>query len=497
VALHLKDPENQNSHSLIMPVTVRPSSNLPRLIHKHRQKHEPDRRNHFSDMCPKEDDKVRAILASSFDSDPPSQLTISSANGFVIGALKAYNEHHHLILRPDDIWLAVLTQLSFYLNRHAEALRPVFRPGTTANTKSPITAISLAALTKKNHPSSSHGGIEELALTLSSHLSAHLSPPGLAAWVTPGFSTSTTTDAAAAAIIMAGAFRSYFNYAFVFFCGMPSVTLQGTRADWVSLRERMNGIIPALFGHDAASQLGGSEEEVRRFHGLVAPVLDWMVRTFDAAPGDGEVVDFWARMVHESGGSGVHYISGWLTAFCFWDADGVSLHAKMTDGSGGVEVDTEDVTKPGCRLGDMVYHRVESGAVPVGWAGALVDVVDEVGGAYQVMLVAGSMGLRVSSSGERLDRNWEDQSCLTVRTDADGTRRTEKGEVDDVSGRRRDPEMEAEIGMDTLQPIVGWWMYEVATEEDNGDDYWNAETEEMWEPAGLAVRMKSVVSLSI
>jgi hypothetical protein len=100
-------------------------------------------------MCPKEDGKVRAILASSFDSDYPSSTPIiSSANGFVLGALKAYNNHHHFTIRPDDIWLAILTQLSFYLNRHAEALRPVFQPNTAANTKCQVTALSLEALTK-------------------------------------------------------------------------------------------------------------------------------------------------------------------------------------------------------------------------------------------------------------------------------------------------------------------------------------------------------------
>ncbi|KAK5654562.1 hypothetical protein OQA88_7191 [Cercophora sp. LCS_1] len=469
---------------------------MPRLIRQYDYKHEPDRRNRFSDMCPKEDDKVRAILASSFDADhPPSASSspiISSANGFVLGALKAYNKHHHFVIRPDDIWLAILTQLSFYINRQADALRPVFRPNTAAaakiDAKPRITAISLSPLlatnTKRDPNPNSSSHIEQMALALASTLSANLSPPGIANWITPTFTTSTTTDAAAAAIIMAGAFRSYFNYAFVFYCGMPSVTLQGSRGDWVSILERSERI-PEFFGGGEATA-----EEVRHFQALLGPVLKGMVRTFDE-PDAEDVLDFWAKMVHESGGSGTHYISGWLTAFCFWDADGVSLYGKMTDKGGGVEVDTENGGKPGCRLGDVVYHRVESGGIPVGWAGAPVDVVDERGDVWKVMLVAGSMGLRVSSSGERLDRNWEDQSCLKVSTDADGTRKTERGEVHNVSGRRRDAEMEAEVGMDTLQPVIGWWMYETATEGDDGDDYWKAETEEMWEPAGLAARMKT------
>ena len=38
----------------------------------------------------------------------------------------AYNLHHHLRIRPEDVWLSILTQLSFYINAHAEELRGKF-----------------------------------------------------------------------------------------------------------------------------------------------------------------------------------------------------------------------------------------------------------------------------------------------------------------------------------------------------------------------------------
>ena len=49
-----------------------------------------------------------------------------SANGFVHGAILAYNEHHHLHIRPEDIWFAIISQLSFFINAHAEELRHTF-----------------------------------------------------------------------------------------------------------------------------------------------------------------------------------------------------------------------------------------------------------------------------------------------------------------------------------------------------------------------------------
>jgi len=52
--------------------------------------------------------------------------TLPANNGFVNAVTQAYNEHHHLILRPDDIWLSIMTQFSFYLNARAEEFRSKF-----------------------------------------------------------------------------------------------------------------------------------------------------------------------------------------------------------------------------------------------------------------------------------------------------------------------------------------------------------------------------------
>ncbi|EIW77683.1 hypothetical protein CONPUDRAFT_167773 [Coniophora puteana RWD-64-598 SS2] len=40
--------------------------------------------------------------------------------------LEAYNQHCALVLRPDDVWLAILTQFSFFVNAHAEELHSAF-----------------------------------------------------------------------------------------------------------------------------------------------------------------------------------------------------------------------------------------------------------------------------------------------------------------------------------------------------------------------------------
>ena len=47
-------------------------------------------------------------------------------HGLVQTISEAYLEQRALVLRPDDIWLTILTQFSLYVNEHAEELRHKF-----------------------------------------------------------------------------------------------------------------------------------------------------------------------------------------------------------------------------------------------------------------------------------------------------------------------------------------------------------------------------------
>jgi hypothetical protein len=55
-----------------------------------------------------------------------SDHIISYGNSFVEGVMRAFQQDLHLVLRPDDVWLAISTQFSFYVNRNAEILRTLF-----------------------------------------------------------------------------------------------------------------------------------------------------------------------------------------------------------------------------------------------------------------------------------------------------------------------------------------------------------------------------------
>jgi Domain of unknown function (DUF4419) len=49
-----------------------------------------------------------------------SQMTrpcINTNNGFLDSVMFAYNYHHALMLTPDDIWIAIMVQFSFFMEK--------------------------------------------------------------------------------------------------------------------------------------------------------------------------------------------------------------------------------------------------------------------------------------------------------------------------------------------------------------------------------------------
>lgn len=61
-----------------------------------------------------------------FHTAPTNPVHPHLDNGFVGAAFQAYSYHHGLILRPDDVWLALMIAFASYVNAHAEEMRLLF-----------------------------------------------------------------------------------------------------------------------------------------------------------------------------------------------------------------------------------------------------------------------------------------------------------------------------------------------------------------------------------
>lgn len=356
----------------------------------------PDAEKLLEQSCPKHYRRCNRLIQSSFAASDFRESHVSpSDNGFVWAAHDAYSQHHHLVIRPEDVWFAILTQLSFYINGHAEELRSFFVA----------------------HEGQQHLELEVDVLDFGliadkmTHLIAkNVVDPGLRDWVMPSFSTTSDSDKVVGAILFMGAMQKYFSYGVCVTCGIPSVTLLGEVDDWKDILARIDKI--ELLG-----------EEPVQFAKMLRPIAEHMVLSFET-PESFEVIEFWNTIIHRvSLSSGTDYLTGWLTAFCFWDEDG---KAKTF----GREM-----------FGGITYPTVEVDKVPAGTASVPITVTD--GRTYEATMVAGSVGIAATSSdGARL----QDETTP-------GTAPTSSSE----SGEQRGAQS---VVRDTIQPLSGWWVCE-------------------------------------
>lgn len=366
-----------------MPVTIVPATHSASLIGPSRPA--ANSRDLLNRACPREGNKCVELLQSSFDSNLKAAVK-PSANGFVHGAIQAYSNHHHLHIRPEDIWFAIISQLSFYINRHAEELRELF---VTHEGKKDLVV---------TFPTGTRYMIDfgVFAEEISRLVQENVVDPSLRQWVMPAFTTTTRQDNIIASILLMGVTQQYFHFKWKIACGLPSVTLLGEKRDWELIHHRLDKL--ETFG-----------VEPSQFCNLLRPVLSCFVKSFDE-PASEDTVNFWQRIAHyHMGGSGPSYYSGWITAFCFWNEDGESLHAISSPYGETL------------RLDGVAYHWVDSTEVPSGYSSVPVTV-DDNGDLFDAMMVAGSVGINCTSDGDEL---------------ADGI-----------------------VGLNTISAETGWWMFE-------------------------------------
>ena len=202
---------------------------------------------------------------------------------------------------------------------------------------------------------------------------------------------------------MMGTLQKYFTYRFTVHCGIPSMTLLGERSDWEDILARLEKL----------KTLGN---EPTYWYHLLKPVVTRFVMTFDK-PASPEITDFWTRIIHRKGGSGIDRITGWLTAFCLWKEDGQLLY----DPNGFTNGRSKGARKQDLCLDGQTYGRFDMEDLPRGYSTVPVTYNDN-GDEFETILLAGSVGIKCSSSGK-----------LTA---------------------------EGQTGLDTLQPMSGWWIYE-------------------------------------
>lgn len=165
-------------------------------------------------------DPKKQLVTSSFMND---SLKYLGQDVFFQMMVEAFADHRSVVLSPDVIWLLISQQFSHYVNKDPEALRDklVDHEGK----------LSLVVKSEKDllaKDADWNAVIDDFSRQIKANTKGNV-----AEMITANFSTTRQTERLASEIVLMDAVKPYFEYIVMYIaCGIPSITLQGTPADW-------------------------------------------------------------------------------------------------------------------------------------------------------------------------------------------------------------------------------------------------------------------------
>ncbi|PKS10688.1 hypothetical protein jhhlp_002444 [Lomentospora prolificans] len=348
------------------------------------------------------------VLMSSLDFEDITEETglQPSADSFLRGALQAWGQHLHLVIRPEEVWFTILVQMNFYMNTHAEDIRKLFVDHEGQETIKVQDFTWYLVLERFQY-----------------EIQDRVKTDWLLDWIQPNFTTTTDSDRMTANVLMMGLMKAYFKFEGEVICGLPSVTLLGEKSDWEALYDKI----------DRLSEFGVEPTE---YQARLRPILSRFVKTFDEPDSD-EIKDFWnSIVVAEAGwvcGDPPYYLNGWLTGFWYWDANGKEF-ARNEYGA--------------AQYDGVTYAKVSISKLPVAYAQAPFVMIDfrDVD-RFEAMVLAGTLGKRVTEG-------YPDGYIDAYKRAAKAKRVGDDDEEDEAIEVDDDPTHHG-----TIQPSSGWLLY--------------------------------------
>lgn len=213
-------------------------------------------------------------------------LPMGIKNGLVSAVHASFSHHMPLVLSPDDIWLAIAQGFAAHVNAHVEELRKHF----VAHQGKVHIEIQRDHFVKGSAANDWPGCFAEFSDRIGEYIGKKRD------LLVSSFSTTGVIEKAASEVVLMDAMSAYFSYGVSTACGIPSVTLLGTVADWEQVRTR-------------AAVL--AEFECKPWVEALLPVLDQFVA---AAKGRADTT-FWQSFYKYRSGSGSSDVSGWINTF--------------------------------------------------------------------------------------------------------------------------------------------------------------------------------------
>jgi hypothetical protein len=250
----------------------------------------------------------------------------ASQDSLVRGAIDAGAKHQHLVIQPQDVWLTILKQLSFYMRKHKDD-KEVAENWDNREGKATESLFTMM--------------LNGMATWTRDQFNLRSKSDWLLDWVRPDFTTvsnhpygiiqNSSEEMLGHALLMATPSPSSEDIpAFPCKNGFPSITLNGTQNDWKKILGKL----------DSLEKFG---KEPRIYSRLLRAVLSRFVETFDK-PNDPAIRLFWNDIVtvtaRQNLCSTTNLITGWINAFHMWDPAGnLAITANVVTASEAVQLD--------------------------------------------------------------------------------------------------------------------------------------------------------------
>lgn len=245
--------------------------------------------------------------ATNFSSEYSDSIAWTRTAGFVDTIFYAYRQHHNVIIRPDDIWTAIVVQFSLYVNANAEALRHSFVNFEGKQTLK-------VEFRSRIHQVDMRDFIQAIMNLIDENIK-----PSVYNWILPNFTTTTENDKLTTGVAMMATLQNFFDYEFWgIICGIPEVTILGTVEDWREIRARVDGL--------KDFEVEG-KTTMAHWSFMLGQILDHFVSVKEGKTADDvfwrqairvdyKVFDVVCAKINET------YVNGWITTFSAFTLNG-------------------------------------------------------------------------------------------------------------------------------------------------------------------------------
>merc|ERR1719295_2483702 len=214
---------------------------------------------------------------------------------FINASMTAWSMHYPFRFKPEHIWLLILQGVAVHVDQNAEKLRKKY----VSHEGKMTLKVQRDDFVLGSDKNDWEGVIEEFVQQIDAN-----TVKDTVQLFDCDFSNSSGLEKICAKVTIMDICKSYFSFEVCTNCGFPQITLDGTKADWVRLKEKTCALLRSKVDKEFAGKWAVA----------LIPVLDRFIGAFDGQ------IDclFWNSMIKRGaqvGSGGFDFFSGWFNVF--------------------------------------------------------------------------------------------------------------------------------------------------------------------------------------